>query len=78
VGGEFEVDLGGPDLQFDDDAIGLWVDGGVLWRLGKRFNLGFEGRFTKAELEADIGGQSFDVEGGGFHVGMLLGFGWGE
>jgi hypothetical protein len=78
VGGELEVDLGGPDLEIDDDAMGLWVDGGVVWRLGKRFNLGFEGRFTKAELEADFGGESVDIEGGGVHLGMLLGFGWGE
>jgi hypothetical protein len=53
----------------DDSAPGLWIDGGVVWRLGKRFELGFEGRFSSAEIELEE-----DVEAGGAHLLVL--FGW--
>jgi hypothetical protein len=43
----------------------------VFWRLGRRFNIGIEARVTRGEIT--IG--PFDVEAGGEHFGLLLGFG---
>lgn len=60
------------DEDEDDNAIGLWVQGGVFWRLGSRFELGGQVRYNTAEVEAD--GEDIDV--GGFGYGVILGWGW--
>jgi hypothetical protein len=76
VNGEIEGSAMGITIKSDDDGVGLWVDGGIFWRLGKRFNLGFEARITRAEIEPSVLGETFDVEAGGEHIGLLLGWGW--
>ncbi|MGH9797451.1 MAG: hypothetical protein ACRD5D_04765 [Candidatus Polarisedimenticolia bacterium] len=57
----------------DDDGqgIGIWVGGGVFWRAGRSFNVGFSGRISAAEVEV----FGVDTEAGGFHFGLLLGWG---
>ena len=65
--------LGALTVSDSDTAPGGWVDGGVFWRLGKRFNIGLEARVTRAEVQ--IGGA--DIQAGGFYFGILLGWGWG-
>jgi len=57
----------------EDTAPGVWVDGGVFWRLGRKFNLGLEARFSSAEL----GFRGRDVQAGGVSLGLILGWGWG-
>ncbi len=70
IGGSRELlALPGVVASNDDSALGLWIDGGVVWRLGKRFELGLEGRFSRAEIQLEE-----DVEAGGAH--LLLLFGW--
>ena len=56
-----------------DESPGGWVDGGIFWRLGKRFNLGLEARFSAAEVR--LSGR--DVRAGGVSLGLILGWGWG-
>jgi hypothetical protein len=65
-----EVDLAGFDD--DDGTTGFWIDGGLFWRLGRRFNIGFEARVSQAEVS--LFGTDTDI--GGNHAGLLLGFGW--
>jgi len=72
VNAEIEADVPGPNISEDDEGIGAWVGGGVFWRLGSRFNIGVAARFSKAEVT--LFGE--DVEAGGTHVGILLGWGW--
>lgn len=63
------------DLDIDDDSdatAGLWINGGVFWRLGSRFNIGGTVRYSDAEVT--IFDQ--DVQAGGFTYGLLLGWGW--
>lgn len=60
-------------VDASDEAPGVWVDGGIFWRLGKRFNLGLEGRFSAASLS--LAGR--DVQAGGLSLGLILGWGWG-
>jgi hypothetical protein len=63
------IEIGGSDIE--DDGGGAWIDGGAFWRLGKRFNIGVEARVSRAEIS--IG--PVDVEAGGDHIGLILGFG---
>jgi hypothetical protein len=67
VSGEIEVS----GFSVDDDAVGAWVNGGIFWRLGRRFNIGFEARISRAEITI----LDFDGEAGGDHLGLILGFG---
>jgi hypothetical protein len=62
----------GLSVDEEETGLGAWFGGGVFWRLGKKFNIGFSARWSGAEV--DFGGV--DVEAGGTHFGLLLGFGW--
>jgi len=76
---EAELDSSFGDADADDDTVGGWVGGGVFWRLGQRFNIGADVRWSSGEVDLDFGGGvpvASDVEAGGFHLGLLLGFGW--
>jgi hypothetical protein len=69
----FVTDLGEANLVETDSAPALYVDGGVLWRTGQRFNIGAGVRFlTSADLT--IGDDTGDVRFFQFHV--MAGFGW--
>ena len=67
------------DTQFfgdDDDhdsSLGVYIHGGVFWRLGSRFNLGVDARSvlgTKITLFGEEGDADY------FQLGLLLGWGW--
>lgn len=62
--------------SYGDQSYGLWIDGGVTWRIGKHFNLGFDLRATKANAKFEVQGLPVDVAAGGFHAGLLVGYGW--
>lgn len=62
----------GPIVYETDASPGFWIDGGIFWRLTKRFNLGLEARYSQAELDLLERG----VQAGGAHFGLLLGWGW--
>ncbi len=70
IEGEFSRDA----LRVDDATLGLWLDAGIFWRLGDSFNLGIEGRISRASVE--IGPDRSKVEAGGEQLGLLVGFGW--
>lgn len=67
LSGKLEIE----DLSVDGDGVGAWIDGGVFWRLGRRFNIGIEARVSRGEITI----SSFDVEAGGEQIGLILGFG---
>lgn len=56
-----------------DDTEGIYVEGGIYWRLGEAFNLGVHGRIVEG---TDV--TIFDQEGDADHwqLGALFGFGW--
>jgi len=72
VYGKFEVSSGGITVSDDDSVQGGWVGGGVFWRLGRAFNIGVSARYSKATVTF----FGVDGEGGGTHLGLLLGWGW--
>ena len=69
---EVEGERWGFSVSDDDTATGYWIGGGVYWTLAEHFNIGFDVRWSKAEVTL------FDVDGeaGGSHVGFLLGYHW--
>ncbi len=56
----------------DDSAMGFWIGGGVYWTLTEHFNLGLELKASSAEITLfDV-----DVNAGGGHFGLLIGYHW--
>jgi hypothetical protein len=67
-----EPDPEGGTTSESDSAAGIWVGAGVFWRLGAHVNLGLGARFSSANVEI-LGDE---LQAGGLHAGVLLGFGW--
>ena len=61
------------ELSDSDDSNGVYVEGGIFWRLGKVVNLGLHGRLLEG---TDL--TLFDIDGDAdyWQIGGLLGFGW--
>ena len=59
-------------VKDDDNATGLWLNGGIYWTLGQHFNLGFDLRYS----EADVTLFGVNREAGGGFAGLLLGYHW--
>lgn len=62
---------GTTSLSDKGNGVGVWLNGGITWTLNA-FNIGFDVRYTQAEVGLDAG----DFEGGGGHAGVLLGYHW--
>lgn len=56
----------------DDSGVGFWLGGGVFFTLAEHFNIGLDLRVSRAEVEI----AGFDVEAGGDHFGLILGYHW--
>jgi hypothetical protein len=65
IAGEFEA----YSVSDSDEAYGFWINAGMMLTLQKRFNLGVDFRYSKAEIDL------FGVEGeaGGALVGVFAG-----
>lgn len=55
-----------------DEDVGAWLGGGVYWEVTRSLNLGFEIRYSFADVT--LGGV--DVDAGGEHFGILFGYHW--
>jgi hypothetical protein len=62
--------------KFGDNAYGLWIEGGVTWRIVKHMNLGLDVRYSRADAHFTRNGLPVDVAAGGLHAGLLIGYGW--
>lgn len=71
-------DFDGPSgpISYDDRGYGAFVQAGVFWRLAGHLNLGIDVRYCKADAELGSLSNTRDVDAGGFHAGMLIGYGW--
>ena len=72
ISAEAKASVWGFSVSGDDDAIGIWIGGGVYWTLAEHFNIGFDLRWSKAEVTI----YGVDGEAGGSHAGLLLGYHW--
>lgn len=71
---KFEFDEPGPGkISEDDTSVGYYAQGGVFWRIGRRFNIGLEARVLTG-THIRIGAAGGDADYGQF--GLLLGWGW--
>ena len=61
-----------------DSSLGYWANVGLRYRLTDRFHVGFDVRYSDAEIsltpEADT--DLADLEAGGTQYGVALGFSW--
>ena len=69
-----------------DSAPGIWAGGGLVRPVGRRFQIGLSGRYSKAKVTiprstvaGQHGGYTFtpgttEVEAGGTHVGLAVGW----
>jgi len=73
IDADADVDSAIGSTSDSDDTEGLYVEGGVYWRLGEAFNLGLHGRIVEG---TDV--TLFDQDGDAdyWQIGALLGFGW--
>ena len=72
VSAEAEATLSGTKFDDSDTGISGWGGGGIFWRLGSRFNVGLAARYSVADVTL----FDEDVRAGGFHYGVILGWGW--
>lgn len=59
-------------IYTEDDGTGIWLNGGIYWTLGRSFNLGLDLRHSQADVTLD----GVEVDAGGTHGGILLGYHW--
>lgn len=67
--GSIKVDTTG----LEDEALGLWLAGGVVFRVGRHFDLGLDLRGSTAKVKI----AGVDLDAGGVYAGVLLGVRWG-
>lgn len=68
-----EVSRGAFKIDDDDTTVGVYVNGGVYWRLGKAFNIGIDARVVTG-TSVELFGRKGDANYGQF--GLILGWGW--
>lgn len=69
---EADVELYGITVTEDDSALGIWFGGGVYFTIAPHLNLGFDVRYSDAEVTL----AGYDFEAGGLHYGVLIGYNW--
>jgi len=71
----FEIDPIRPEYVINDSSVGYFLNAGVLWRVGRRCNLGVDTRVMRgAEVTFTQREGSLDYE----QIGLLAGFNWGR
>jgi hypothetical protein len=71
INAEIEAEAYGLGVSVDD-AMGFWLEGGIYWTLPEHFNIGFDLRWSKAQVIF----YGVDGEAGGTHAGLFLGYHW--
>ena len=71
-----EIDRTGPfgSISDQESGAGLWLGGGIAWTLSRAFNVGLDAKLSGARIRL----LGDDVNAGGFHLGLLLGYHWGD
>ncbi len=62
----------GETASDDETGYGIWLNAGLYVTLYKHFNIGIDGRWSKAEV--DLFGREARV--GGWHIGAQAGYHW--
>lgn len=62
----------GVTVTDDNNGVGIWINGGVYWTLGTSFNIGFDLRYSQAQVSL----FGVNVNAGGGHAALFLGYHW--
>jgi len=65
-----ELSSGGASI--DDTGVGYWLEGGLMTHVLTILNLGLDLRYSSASVKI----SGFNVNPGGFHVGLITGLHW--
>jgi opacity protein-like surface antigen len=71
-----EAAAGGQTESDDETGIGFWADAGAVYIFEGGFTLGVEIAYSTWDAEGEIEDESFEVDGGGLHFGVVIGFHW--
>jgi hypothetical protein len=55
-----------------DSTLGYWYGTGIYWTAFQHFDIGVEARYSEAEIKL----FDRDVDAGGTHLGLVLGYTW--
>jgi hypothetical protein len=73
-GGTFDT------LVIDDSGTGFgyWLNGGLLYQVAERFNLGLDVRYSNADVKLSPAADPVkaELEAGGTQYAVVLGFHW--
>lgn len=73
ISAEAILTIDSTEYSVDDSALGGWIKGGVFVTLDDDgTNLGFEVRYSNAEIEMN----GYDLDAGGYHAGIFIGYHW--
>ena len=72
IDSEIRGTLFGTSYSAEDTGTGVWIDAGFYWTLAKHINIGFDLRYSYAEVTL----EDEDANAGGFHAGVIFGFHW--
>lgn len=70
--GEVRAQSFGASVSDEDIGYGVWADIGTYVTLMKRFNIGFEARWSNVQINL----YGAEAKVGGWHVGALTGIHW--
>ncbi len=59
-------------MKEDDNAVGAWIGLGADWHLSQKVSLGFDVRYS----QADVTIFNQELKAGGLHAGITLGYRW--
>jgi opacity protein-like surface antigen len=72
ISGQTSRRTNGSRVTVEDDALGVWLMGGVLFRPTPHLNLGADLRYSAASITY----LDKDVEAGGLSYGLFIGYGF--
>jgi len=72
INGQMKSEAFGDSVSDDETGYGIWANAGLYVTIYKHFNIGIDGRWSKAEVDL------FDRQArvGGWQVGAIAGFHW--
>jgi len=78
VGAGAELEVAGVKVDDHDNSRGGYLEGGIFWRLGRRFNIGVDARgLFGTDIQFDFGGPVVaDGDADYLQYSLVLGWGW--
>lgn len=71
---EVELESRNGSTTSEENGYGYWLGGGLYTTFFERLNIGVDARWSKVVLDFD----GRHVDGGGWHIGGLIGYHWQE